>query len=138
MFQIDRMGLYRILRRSELDQCDRKACPVTASYRTLRTELIDDVQSRFPENLYRVLTAIGTTTVPYASFTVKIRAQFLNSQRRSQCEPSPASAQDTIDGRSREERCLVKKFSHAANRLLMQGRKTRHHSVVLVNHQCRL
>ena len=60
MFQIDRMGLYRILRRSEFDQCDRKACPVTASYRTLRTELIDDVLSRFPENLYRVLTAIGT------------------------------------------------------------------------------
>ena len=29
-----------------------------ASYRTLRTELIDDVLSRFPENMYRVLTAI--------------------------------------------------------------------------------
>ena len=50
----------------------------------------------------------------------------MNSQRRSQCEPSPASVQGTIDGRSREERCLVNEVSHAANRLLMQGRKTRH------------
>jgi hypothetical protein len=30
--------------------------------------------------------------LPYASFTVKIRAQFLNSQRRSQCEPSGVGA----------------------------------------------
>jgi hypothetical protein len=42
--------------------------------------------------------------LPEASFTVKIRAQFLNSQRRSQCEPSPASAQETVDARTKQER----------------------------------
>jgi hypothetical protein len=34
-----------------------------------------------------------------------------------------ASVQGTIDGRSREERCLVNGFSHAANRFRVQGRK---------------
>ena len=44
----------------------------------------------------------------------------------------------SIDRRIREDRCLVNGFSHAASRLLMQGRKPRHRSVVLFKHQCRL